>query len=109
MSYMTISSENNFSLCSCFHAHPTTLLLKILGGPMHGRSPHLKFWGTVPPVLPRSPPLDLRTLATTMQVRIAHRALHYWTIDQCRPWSSSVKHDAQAYRYYGQNRGKQKT
>src|SRR6218665_1859970 len=58
MSYMTISSQekHNFSLCSCFHAHPTTLLLKILGGPMHGRSPHLKFWGgTVPPV-----PLGLR-------------------------------------------------
>src|SRR6218665_2473277 len=46
MSYMTISSQekHNFSLCSCFHAHPTTLLLKILGGPMHGRSSHLKFW-----------------------------------------------------------------
>src|SRR6218665_2033473 len=59
MSYMTISSQekHNFSLCSCFHAHPTTLLLKILGGPMHGRSPHLKiFGGTVPPVPPRSPP-----------------------------------------------------
>src|SRR6218665_2322740 len=60
MSYMTISSQekHNFSLCSCFHAHPTTLLLKILGGPMHGRSPHLKFWGDrPPPVPPRSPPL----------------------------------------------------
>src|SRR6218665_3037592 len=34
-----------FSLCSCFHAHPTTLLLKILGGPMHGRFPYLKFGG----------------------------------------------------------------
>src|SRR6218665_320251 len=59
MSYITISSQekHNFSLCSCFHAHPTTLLLKILGGPMHGRSPHLKFGGAVPPVPPRSPPL----------------------------------------------------
>src|SRR6218665_270033 len=54
MSYMTISSQekHNFSLCSCFHAHPTTLLLKILGGPMHGRSPHLKFWGDRPPQSP---------------------------------------------------------
>src|SRR6218665_3676850 len=57
MSYMTISSQekHNFSLCSCFHAHPTTLLLKILGG--------TNAWilgGTVPPVPPRSPPLSRR-------------------------------------------------
>src|SRR6218665_1608136 len=59
MSYMTISSQENhhFSLCSYFHAHPTTLHLKRLGGPMHGPSPHLKFWGDRPPVPPRSPPL----------------------------------------------------
>src|SRR6218665_3302865 len=60
MSYMTISSQenHNFSLCSCFHAHPTTLLLKILGGgPMHGRPPPPQILGgTVPP----SPPLGLR-------------------------------------------------
>src|SRR6218665_1245509 len=57
MSYMTISSQENhhFSLCSYFHAHPTTLLLKILGGPMHGPSPTSNFGGTVPPV-----PLGLR-------------------------------------------------
>src|SRR6218665_2308802 len=57
MSYMTISSQENhhFSLCSYFHAHPTTLLLKILGEPMHGPSP-LKFWATVPPRSPRLPP-----------------------------------------------------
>ena len=59
MSYMTISSQekHNFSLSSCFHAHSTTLLLKILGGPMHGRSPHLKFGGGDRP--PQSP-LGLR-------------------------------------------------
>src|SRR6218665_699912 len=58
MSYMTIFSQEkqDFSLCSCFHAHPT-LLLKILGGPMHGRSPTSNFGGTVPPVPPRAPPL----------------------------------------------------
>src|SRR6218665_4122814 len=58
MSYTTISSQkkHNFSLCSCFHAHPTTLLLKILGGPMNGRSPP-QILGAVPPVPPRSPPL----------------------------------------------------
>src|SRR6218665_3857938 len=43
-----------FVLDSYFHAHPTTLLLKILGGPMHGLSPHLKLWGDRPP---QSPPL----------------------------------------------------
>src|SRR6218665_1864820 len=62
MSYMTPSSQEKhlFLLCSYFHAHPTTLLLKILGGPMHGTSPHLKFGGrTVHPVPPRSPPLVL--------------------------------------------------
>src|SRR6218665_740905 len=61
MSYMTISSQENhhFSLCSYFHAHPTTLLLKILGGPMHVPSPHLKFWGDRPPSPPRSPPLGI--------------------------------------------------
>src|SRR6218665_2930325 len=46
--------KNHFSLCSYFHAHPTTLLLKILGGPMHGPSPTSNFGGTVPPVPPRS-------------------------------------------------------
>jgi len=40
-----------------FRAHPTTLLLKILGGRMHGPSPHLKLWGDRPPVPPRFRPL----------------------------------------------------
>src|SRR6218665_1778906 len=62
MSYMTISSQekHNFSLCSCFHAHPTTLLLKILGDQCMGGPPTSNFGGTVPPVPPRSPPLLLR-------------------------------------------------
>src|SRR6218665_606900 len=54
MSYMTISSQekHNFSLCSCFHAHPTTLLLKILEGPMHGRSPPPQILGEPSPESP---------------------------------------------------------
>src|SRR6218665_3604096 len=71
MSYITISSQekHNFSLCSCFHALPTTLLLKILGGPMHGPSPHLEFWGDRPPSPPRSPPL-FRPITTTIHQTI---------------------------------------
>src|SRR6218665_2667687 len=41
-----------------------TISQNIGGGPMHGLSPHLKFCGgTVPPVPPRSPPLDQRVMA----------------------------------------------
>src|SRR6218665_2851228 len=65
LNVVTISSQKNhhFSLFSYFHPHPTTLLLKMLGGPMHGPSPHLKFGGTVSPVPPRSPPLAARKLS----------------------------------------------
>src|SRR6218665_3310390 len=62
MSYMTISSQekHHFSLCSYFHAHPTTLLLKILGGDQcMGGPPISNFGGTAPPVPPRSPPLPI--------------------------------------------------
>src|SRR6218665_2305804 len=57
MSYMTISSQENhhFSLCSYFHAHPTTLLLKILRDQCMGCPSTSNFGGTVPPV-----PLGLR-------------------------------------------------
>src|SRR6218665_2551341 len=48
-------SENNsfttpFLLCSCFRTHPTNTTSQNMGGRMHGPSPHLKFWGTVPPI-----------------------------------------------------------
>src|SRR6218665_2325976 len=58
MSYMTISSQenHNFSLCSFFHAHPTTLLLKILG--------RTNAWAVPPPQILGGPspqsPLGLR-------------------------------------------------
>src|SRR6218665_11192 len=70
MSYMTLSSHEKplfqkripfmtpVLLCSYFRAPPTTLLLNILGGPMHGTSPHPKLWGGLPPSPPRSPPLS---------------------------------------------------
>src|SRR6218665_3388438 len=56
----TISEMNSFMtpfflLCSYFRAHPTTLLLKILGGRMHEPSPTSN-WGAIHPVSPRSPP-----------------------------------------------------
>src|SRR6218665_4021181 len=61
MSYMTISSQekHNFSLYSCFHAHPTTLLLKILGGGTNAWAvpPPQFFWGASPPSPTRSLPL----------------------------------------------------
>src|SRR6218665_3604069 len=54
----TISEENSFMtlflFCSYFRAHPTTLLLKILGGRMHGPSPTSNFGG------PSPSPLGLR-------------------------------------------------
>jgi len=60
-----------FLLCSYFRAHPTTLLLKILGGRMHEASPHLKcFWGNVPPV-----PLGLSvSLLKTARIRKSWKA-----------------------------------
>src|SRR6218665_2338856 len=66
-----LTRKTPFLLCSHFRAHPTTLLLKILGGRMHGPSPHLTFLGTVPPVPPRSLPL----LLPTSQLRAISRFL----------------------------------
>src|SRR6218665_1626302 len=39
---------------SCFRTHPTTLLLKILGGTDAWAVPQLKFWGRPPTQSPRS-------------------------------------------------------
>src|SRR6218665_1167791 len=49
----TVSEKNSltrhlFLLCSYFRAHPTTLLLKILGGRMHGPSPTSNLGGRPP-------------------------------------------------------------
>ena len=48
-----------FLLCSYFRAHPTTLLLKILGGTDAWAVPTSNLGGAVPPVAPRSPPLHI--------------------------------------------------
>src|SRR6218665_578749 len=60
MSYMTLSSQENtlfqkiillwhiFLLYSYFRALPTTLLLQLLGGRMHGPSPTSNFGRTSP-------------------------------------------------------------
>src|SRR6218665_1884281 len=37
-----------FIVSSCFVSHPITVVLKLLGGRMHGPNPTLDFWGTVP-------------------------------------------------------------
>src|SRR6218665_3168112 len=57
MSYMTLSSQEKhlFLLCSYFRAHPTTLLLQILGGRMHGPSPSQILGGPSPSPLWVSP------------------------------------------------------
>jgi len=73
--YVTLSSQEQLLfrkriplwhlllLCSYFRAHPTTLLLKILVGRMHGPCPTSKFGGDRPPVPPRSPPLLKATIS----------------------------------------------
>src|SRR6218665_3302670 len=52
ISIFNSQEKHNFSLCSCFHAHPTTLLLKILRGTNAWAVPHLKFWGGPSPQSP---------------------------------------------------------
>jgi len=72
MSYTTLSSPENhyfrkefldntifFTLFVLSRASDNTTSLNI-GRPMHGPSPHLKFWGDRPPQPPRSPPLCVR-------------------------------------------------
>src|SRR6218665_3368234 len=83
MSYITISSQqkHNFSLCSCFHALPTTLLLKILGGTNAWAVPPPRILGgPAPPVPPRSPPPAFPILT------MIHFVL-YWT-----PLSGGIAH-----------------
>src|SRR6218665_4052328 len=54
-----LTRKTQFSLCLCFHGHPTTLLLKILGGTNAWAVPPTStFGGDRPPQSPpRSPPL----------------------------------------------------
>src|SRR6218665_1695574 len=84
MSYMTISSQENhhYSLCSYFHTHPTTLLLKILGGPMHGPSPPPQILGgPSPPVPPRSPPLGLLVTKVYFQLHASLRFVSLFNVE----------------------------
>src|SRR6218665_1120151 len=79
MSYMTIFSQekHHFSLCSYFHAHPTTLLLKILGGTnAWAVPPTSNFGGDRPPQSrPRAPPLVLVTLSSSLSLRTYFKSL----------------------------------
>src|SRR6218665_1740156 len=56
--YITISSQekHNFHSVHAFTHIRQHYFSKYWGGPMHGRSPHLNFWGDRPP----SPSLGLR-------------------------------------------------
>src|SRR6218665_2370204 len=51
-----------FTLFMLSRTSDNTTSQNIGGGPMHGRSPHLKFWGEPSPQSPRSPPLDSLSL-----------------------------------------------
>jgi len=51
------SSWRPFLVSSYFASHPITVVLEILGGWM--AVSHLKFWGTVSPVSPKSPPMGV--------------------------------------------------
>src|SRR6218665_490773 len=61
MSYVTISSQEKqfFTLFMLSRTSDNTTSQNI-GGTNVWAVPHLKFWGTVPPVPPRSPPLGPR-------------------------------------------------
>src|SRR6218665_1747701 len=79
----TISDKNSlirpcFLLCSYFRAHPTTLStsLNIGGGPIHESSPTSNFWGTVPPVPPRSPTLP----NSPFHILVSHFLTYYSSI-----------------------------
>src|SRR6218665_2971152 len=52
----TSISQNKFSFSVRTCNNTTSPNIR---GWMHGPSPHLKFWGTVPPVSPRSPPMPV--------------------------------------------------
>src|SRR6218665_2720932 len=92
-----------FLLCSYFRAHPATLLLKILGGRMHGPSPHLKFWGDRPPVPLGLLPcaymcymyehcISVKTLFKLVaQFLLYYSAVIHWsTILYCKPYKRSA-------------------
>src|SRR6218665_340494 len=81
----TTTSEKNscmtpFLLSVLSRASDNTACQNI-GGRMHGPSPHLKFWGTVPPVPPRSPPLRLLSGIVLYSVEAVEALI---TLDQCR-------------------------
>src|SRR6218665_2793155 len=79
-------SENNyflddtfFLLCSYFRAHPTTLLLKILGGGrMHGPSPTSIFGGPSPQSPYRPPPMS-----RPICLHRSHHVGYTWKLDRC--------------------------
>src|SRR6218665_3886102 len=72
----TTISENNsfmtpfFTLFLLSRASDNTILLKILGGRMHGPSPTSNFGGTVPPgLLARSPPLPVEKRTCKLKIQ----------------------------------------
>src|SRR6218665_3594904 len=92
MSYMTLSSQeqplflkkflyDTFLLCSYFRAHPTTLLLKILGDECMGRPPTSNYLG--------GPfPLGLRPYSERCHYGLHNCMVHNHSIEghQYGPW-----------------------
>src|SRR6218665_1538070 len=81
-----------YSCSSYFRVHPTTLLLKILGGRMHGPSPHLKFLGDRPPVPLSFRPcqqnvFDALLLLTSQHVGVGqicyNKGCFVWRLTEC--------------------------
>src|SRR6218665_2709033 len=75
-SYMTLSSQEKhpFLLFSYFRAHPTTLLLKILGGGANACAvPHLKLWGD------RRPQSSLGFRPCILAISIAPLEVRYYS------------------------------
>ena len=95
MSYMTISSQekHNFSLCSCFHAHPTTLLKILEGTNAWAVPPPQILGGPSSPVPPRSPPLPSEHVqCSKWACTMFHMGMYNVPSEhlQCSKWSCTM-------------------
>src|SRR6218665_1149848 len=66
------SSLTPFPVSSYFVSHPTTLLLKILGGRIHGPSHRPHILGGPSPSPPKSPPMLMEILTPDLTLAVQH-------------------------------------